>query len=350
MTMQSIVNRIVIEVERICQKSDRIQNSGNIQGWQISLGKHRIKRCLFYYQLGSQRGRIELHSNLSAIVYSYISLPKANLGFEAKCNLIEDFLQDFYLESIRAFRRENNLDDTYTPNDRLTLAEYMSFSEQYAKRNINIGYGKTQQLIILRAHNFAKKQPQDTLIDFQQLSEFNSFPEGENHQEYTALKTVRSQLTLDQNHINSQLLREQIIQELINYLQTQEQNDCIDYLTLKLQDFTPSEIDDILGLKARQRDYLQQKLKYHVEKFAFDIQWELVHQWLLSDLDHRLGMTHGEWEKFTQQISPEQQKILELKKLKTPDEDIIKNLKITAKKMRKKWTELLIIAWEIRNN
>ena len=147
--VQSVANRIAKEVERICDKSSRIQTSGEIQSWQITLARHRLQKCLRYYQLGSRRGRVELHSNLGAIVYRHVTVSGSDLGFEARYNLIEDFLQAFYIEAMKAFRRENELPENYTPRTQLQLAEYMAFTEQYAKRRINLPGSASQQLIIL---------------------------------------------------------------------------------------------------------------------------------------------------------------------------------------------------------
>ncbi len=100
--VEALANRIAIEVERICDKSSRIQTSGQIKSWQITLGRHRMQKCLRYYQLGSKQGRVELHSNLGAMVYRHVTISGSELGFEARYSLIEDFLQAFYIEAIKA--------------------------------------------------------------------------------------------------------------------------------------------------------------------------------------------------------------------------------------------------------
>jgi hypothetical protein len=120
--IQDVAVRIAVEVDRICAKSDRIQNSGIRESWRVGLARHRVSKCLYYYQLGSRQGRIELHSHLSSIVYRYITIPQSQLGFQARYSLIEDFLQEFYTESLKAFRRENELGDTYTPRSMLQLS------------------------------------------------------------------------------------------------------------------------------------------------------------------------------------------------------------------------------------
>jgi hypothetical protein len=67
--IQAVAQRIEIEIDRICAKSDRIQKSGISESWRVGLARHRVSKCLYYYQLGSRQGRIELHSHLSSIVY-----------------------------------------------------------------------------------------------------------------------------------------------------------------------------------------------------------------------------------------------------------------------------------------
>ena len=153
---QAVAMRIAKEVERICQKSDRIQISGEVEAWQITLAQHRLEKTLQYYRLGSKQGRVELHSHLAAMIYRHVASFRSNLNFQARYNMIEDFLQGFYIESLRAFRREHQLDVTYQPRTQLELAEYMAFTEHYAKRQIGLPGRNRQRLIVLRAQGFAK--------------------------------------------------------------------------------------------------------------------------------------------------------------------------------------------------
>jgi hypothetical protein len=160
-----VAERIAREVERICTKSDRIQTSGKVEMWQLALARHRIQKIHAYFELGSRRGRVELHSNLSMMVYRHIAPSHANLGFQGRYNHIEDFLQGFYIEVLRAFRREHDVAPDYTPKTRVELTEYMAFSEQYAKRRISLPGRKGQQLVILRAQGYAKGQPPEMSLD-----------------------------------------------------------------------------------------------------------------------------------------------------------------------------------------
>jgi hypothetical protein len=348
--VQAAAKRITKEVERICHKSSRIQTSGQIGSWQITLARHRLQKCLRYYHLGSKRGRAELHSSLGAIVYRHVTVSGSELGFEARYNLIEDFLQAFYIEAIKAFRRENELAEDYTPRTQLQLAEYMAFTEQYAKRRINLPGGANQQLIILRAQGFARRQPQETTLDIEMAVESAKSEEAESYQRSVAVQQIRSQMIAKANFDPSEESeRDRVIAELMKYLESQGQSDCMDYLSLKLQDLSAPEIDQILGLTSRQRDYLQQRFKYHVEKFAKQHQWQLVHQWLGAGLEHRLGLSSQQWNYFCNQLTTQQQQILQLKTARQSDQAIAKAVQCTPKQLQKRWTQMLELAWAIRN-
>ncbi len=345
----TVINRMVVEVERICTKSDRIQKDGDIRSWQLTLARHRLSKCIEYYNLGSKQGRVELHSHLSVMIYRHVAPAQAQLSFAARHLLIEDFLQDFYADSLKALRRENYLADNYTPRTKIELAEYMAFTEQYAKRRIMTGYGAVQ-LLVLRAKSFAKRQPSDTVMDIEQVTEFVKGEEAQMQSRSPVMQQVRERLVADTTDPHDAVVRERVIGELVQYLESQGHSDCADYLILKLQDFPAPEIDDILGLTPRKRDYLQQRFKYHVEKFSHSSHWQLVHQWLGADLDQKLGLSTKQWDVFVGQLDPMQKQLLELKRASMSDFEIVKALKITPKQVQKRWTQLLEIASLVRNN
>lgn len=346
----AVAMRIALEVERICQKSDRIQVSGDIQSWQLTLARHRLQKCLEYYNLGSKQGRVELHSHLAAMIYRHVASFRANLNFQARYNMIEDFLQGFYIEALRAFRREHQLAADYTPRTQLELAEYMAFTEQYAKRQIGLPGRFRQRLIVLRAQGFAKGQPPETAIDIEMAVESGKGEEAEAHSRSAAMQQVREQMVSESVDPADAVLRDRVVAELIQYLQSQDQPECVDYLTLKLQDLSASEIDRILGLSPRQRDYLQQRFKYHVEKFARTQNWKLVHEWLGADLDQKLGMSSVQWEAFKGTLSLEQWQLLEMKRNQENDKAIASVLKCTPKQVQKRWAQLLEMAAQCRNS
>ncbi len=348
-SIAAVAHRIATEVERICSKSDRIKSSGEVAAWRLTLARYRTEKCLNYHQLGSQRGRVELHSVLSTMVYRPIAPAHLQLSFQARYTLIEDFLQGFYTESLRAFRRENRLAEDYQPRTRLELAEYMAFTEQYAKRRITLPSCHNQQLIILRAQRFSSRQPQEIAVDIETAMESAKGDEADAYGRSPIMQMIREQMVADKSDSSDAVLRDRVIAHLIQYLEAQGQEDCVNYLTLKLQDLSAPEIDDILGLSARQRDYLQQRFKYHVEKFSLSQDWQLVHEWLGADLDQNLGMPLHQWETFLSNLPPEQQRLMKLKKAATSDQEIAQILKCTPKQLQKRWAHLLETAREVRN-
>lgn len=344
-----VAARIADEVHRICRESDRIQRSGEIEKWQQNLAEHRVRQCLNYYHLGSRRGRSELQSNLSAIIYRYISLRQGSSSYQAKVNLIEDFLQGFYAETLNAFRRETNTSPVFSPRSLLELAEYMAFTERYAKRRISFSRGRSQQLIILRAQTFSQQQPPEASVDITAAESASNRDEQE--WEGIAMQQIRAYMVEQdgESELTSSNLRETVTQELINYLEEKQQQDCIDYFVMRLQDCATSEIEAVLNLTPRERDYLQQRFKYHLIRFALSHNWELVHQWLGATLEQNLGLTPTQWNDLLQDLSEPQRALLELKQQGLSHKDIAQQIAITPSQTDKLWVKLLEAAWELRN-
>ncbi|MGD1911854.1 MAG: heterocyst differentiation protein HetZ [Rivularia sp. (in: cyanobacteria)] len=344
-----VATRIAAEVMRICNESKRIQASGEIKSSAIALARHRLSQCMRYYQLGSNRGRVELHSTLSAIIYRYINPPNRQLSYQGRLSVIEDFLQNFYLEALNACRRENKLAPTYRPQTLLELAEYMAFTERYAKRRIPLP-GRQQQLIILRAQTFSQQQPPETCVDIEKAAEGSS-NDGDGSWEDPAVQQLRSAMASQpEPEPSEETLRSVVINELMSYLEERQQGDCADYFALRLKDLSAQEIESILGLTARQRDYLQQRFKYHLIRFALLHRWELVHEWLEADLHTNLGLTEQQWQVYTEKLDEKQRCLLELKQQGQADEKIAKTLGLSMAQLQKRWFKILEQAWDIRNS
>lgn len=289
------------------------------------------------------------------MVYRHIAPMQARLGFQGRHALIEDFLQSFYIESLKMFRRENELPADYSPKTRLELSEYMSFTEQYAKRRVNLPGRTNQQIVILRAQSFSKRQPQETLMDIESALESTKRDEGAAGGYSPLAKQLREHMVADGLDPAEGALRDRVIHQLIDYLRNEGHEDCIDYLCLRMKDLPAPEIDDILGLTSRERDYLQQRFKYHVERFARLHNWELVHSWLGADLQQNLGLTPSDWEAFYGNLSAEGQQLVDLKREQLSSNPDLTNAEIgqmigcTPKQVEKRWAKLLTLAWKARN-
>jgi tetratricopeptide (TPR) repeat protein len=211
-----------------------------------------------------------------------------------------------------------------------------------------------QQLIVLRAQSFARRQQLDVqTINVEAVELGDSLDKDEEAQEPSRLSATQQA----QEHLVAQdvdpseaILRDRVVSELVQYLESQGHSDCADYLVLKLQDLAAPDIDEILGLTPRQRHYLQQRFKYHVEKFSRSSHWKLVHQWLGADLDQKLGMSSKLWESFVGQLNEQQQQLLSLKQAQKSEQEIAKALSWTPNQVQKRWTALLELAWKTRNS
>ena len=343
-----VADRLATEVTRICNESNRIQTSGDVESWAKTLANHRLKQVLGYYQLGSHRGRVELQSTLSAIVYRYITPSQTSGSYQSRVTLIEDFLQGFAVEALNAFRRETSVNEKYRPHTLLELAEYMAFTERYGKRRIPLPNRNSQQLLILRAQTFSQQQPPETSVDMDTAAEGGA-TDSDNTWNDPAIQQVREVMVAAEPEPIEANLREKVIEELFAYLEEKQQQDCADYFTLRLKDLPTSEIEEILGITPRERDYLQQRFKYHLIRFALSHRWELVHQWLEADLEKNLGLTPQEWELFQSKLTADRRQLLQLKQEGKSAKEIAQVLKCTVTQVEKRWFKLLETAWEIRN-
>ncbi|WP_008310644.1 heterocyst differentiation protein HetZ [Leptolyngbya sp. PCC 6406] len=345
---RATAERLSQEVQRICNESQRIQDSGDVEGWAMTLGRHRVAQCVKYYRLGSSQGRVELHSTLSAIVYRYITPKSGTVSYQTRLQLIEDFLQGFYGETFKVFRRENVLSPDFQPRTLMELAEYMAFSERYGKRRISLPRGRSQQIVILRAQTFSQQQPPETLVDLEQAMESGN-GEADDLRELLPYQRLRESLVTDPDALPEEVLRNRVVEALLAYLKERNQEDCADYFTLRLLDLPTGEIEAILSLTPRQRDYLQQRFKYHLIRFALSHHWELVHEWLEADLHRNLGLTPHQWERLQETLSERQRKLLALKQEGLGESEISQRLGGTVIQVQKQWSKLLEQAWEIRN-
>ena len=144
-------------------------------------------------------------------------------------------------------------------------------------------------------------------------------------------------------------LRGRVVEELLAYLKERNQDECADYFTLRLLDLPSQEIESLLNLTPRERDYLQQRFKYHLLRFALAHNWELVHEWLEAGLETNLGLTVQQWQQLQDTLSAKQAKLLALKQQGVTDDEAAKILSMTPTQFQKQWTKLLEQAWEIRN-
>lgn len=261
---QEIATRLIQEVDRICVQSQRIQRSGAVEQWFTQLAKHRCQQCIHYYQLGSQRARVELHTTLGALIYCHITGPDQKSTLRSRLMQIDEFLQGFYVETLNAFRRENELPADYRPQTLLQLAEYIGFTERYAKRRIPLPGRQAQYLIILRAQSFSQRPT------FSPQSEREQSIQASQPFETTEQSSPSTQVERPENPqaLSIKSLQHRLHEALILYLQEQDAQEFFDYIILRLQNRSDPEIAERLELSPRQLDNCQKRFQYHILRFA----------------------------------------------------------------------------------
>ncbi|MEA5471778.1 hypothetical protein [Spirulina sp. 06S082] len=345
---RNVATRITDEVQRICDRSQRIQASAEIENEAKELANKRLQQCLYYFKLGSHQGKVKLHTLLTRIVYNHIFSSYGSNTRQARLDRVDDFLQGFYVEALNNFRKEAKLSLTYSPRSLLELSEYLAFCQRYARRRIPLPSHRSQQLIILRAWTFAQDNPPEIFVDIDSVAEGNSFEAGDRRD--PIMQQLRSLLVSTANNLPDTNLYDTIVEEVINYLESRKQQDCADYFILRLEDLTAGEIEHLLEINSQKRDYLQQRFKYHLIRFTFLDRWKLVHQWLEADLDRNLGLTPQEWQSLQNQLTPQQNQILQLQREEMAISAIAIEVSLTPKQTQKQWYKVLKLAWEIRNH
>jgi hypothetical protein len=122
------------------------------------------------------------------------------------------------------------------------------------------------------------------------------------------------------------------------------------WLNLYLQGKTAESISIALKMDIKQVYRLREKIVYHSLKvFAIGSESELVSQWLhISLQEHNLGLTHPQWDRFCESLTPKQLEILTSLKAGTPVASIAKSLKLKTNQVTGEWSQLYLAAQAIR--
>ena len=68
-----------------------------------------------------------------------------------------------------------------------------------------------------------------------------------------------------------------------------------------------------------------------------------------ADLEDNLGLNEKQWQAFCQQLQPQQQRLLQLKRAHQSEYAIAQALQWTTKQVQRQWFQLLELAWQFRN-
>lgn len=297
---EAVAYRLYDELTRIRAHSERLQNFGNLQG--LTVVKWTLIHKYFKYGNPSNQQK-ELAKLIGGIAYKVFS--KKGIATQRIQTELEDFGVELLWEVTRAFRREFCLADNYQPRYQLEHAEYCAYASRYIRRPI-----RNMQLILRRAEFYIKNK--GLLVE----SAASPGLDGEfDNDEVSTIDTLARKAVLEhssRSSISGDI--ENLVSLVVEYLESKNQGDAADLFVLTLRDVPLPEIEILLSLSPRQRDYLQQRLQYHLGKLLQGTGHESdqVREYFGTTERQKFGLPNSLMPDFLKSLSEAEERLLEL--------------------------------------
>lgn len=308
-----------------------------------------------YFNISPTQAYRNLLNRLSSIVslrqkiQTWVSLSRDRQ--RAVIDVVQEVIQemlnsDRYLQSQMAWIAKCNTDEK--------MRNYLLFAsiEEYCLRSI-----RNQPLLVYRFVNYLRRQSRSGLTQLPQneniriLSEQVMLDEQENSVSLLDHQAVSSYQ--DQQHWEEiETQRRKVQKRFEAYLAENLGQEAVGWLKLYLAGQSQEAIAQALNLPIQQIYRLREKITYHaIRVFALKEESDLVFEWLeISPQKHNLGLTPKQWESYWQRLTLEQQQIFnQLKEGKTL-EAIAQFLNWKRSQVIKEWTQLYLIAQELRTS
>ncbi|MBE9124665.1 MULTISPECIES: HetZ-related protein 2 [unclassified Coleofasciculus] len=149
-----------------------------------------------------------------------------------------------------------------------------------------------------------------------------------------------------------QTLRVSVRREFEAYLEENLGSEAAQWLRLYLQGQSQEAIASALGLPIQKVYRLREKISYHaIRIFSIKAKPELVTTWLEISLhEHNLGLTPMQWQEYWQNLTPQQQQLIEQLKTGRALESIAKDLNLKYNQAVGEWSKLYLEAQAIRGS
>ena len=266
---------------------------------------------------------------------------------------VVDVVQEVVQEMMRSDRylgQELQWISTCTDQARLRNLLMLASIEEYCLRPI-----RNQPLIMYRFVNYLRRSqrggmtqvPTGTLI---RLVSDEITPDGDDDALNLLDGEAWNQYQEERQDLDQQVQRQQVKGELMTYLHRHLNEEAVRWLDLHLQGFSQDHIAQVMDLPVQQVYRLREKISYHALKiFALKEQPALVLHWLKTSLqDHSFGLTPSQWQTFWQDLTLEQQQIIEAARSNQSLEEIAQRLGLKPKQVQGQWVKLYIQAQDLR--
>jgi DNA-binding CsgD family transcriptional regulator len=238
-----------------------------------------------------------------------------------------------------------------TKHPRLRDALMLATLEEYCLRPV-----RNQPLVAYRFVNYLRRSQRGGVTNvpkndaIKMVSDAVADEDGDSA--YSLLdRQVLENYQEEQEWEETQVLRSQVKEQMLAYLEETLGSDAREWLRLYLLGKTPEEIAQRLQLDIKQVYRLREKISYHAVKvFAVKSQPEMVAEWLKTSLrEHNLGLTGHQWQSLHQSMSEQQRQILQAVQAGTAIEAIAKSLGIKTNQVVSEWSQIYLQAQELRN-
>jgi hypothetical protein len=264
-------------------------------------------------------------------------------------DVLQEVLQEL-LQSDTYMREQMACIGGFTNDKRLRDALLFASAEEYCLRPI-----RNQPLLVYRFVNYLRRTQRGGLTQvptsdmIRLVSEEMLTDDSDNRVNLADTQAIAEYQEAQQLE-EQQAQRQEVKQELENYLQENLGEEAVQWLRLYLQGKSQDEIAKKLGKPVREIYRLREKISYHaVRVFALKDKPELVGNWLeISLSEHSLGLTKLQWQQLNENLTPNQREVMELRKAGKSVEAIAQQLKLKTHQIMGEWTKIYLAAQALR--
>ncbi|GFZ95285.1 HetZ-related protein 2 [Okeania sp. KiyG1] len=266
-------------------------------------------------------------------------------------DVLQEVIQEM-LNSDRYLQQQMAKISECTKNPNLRNSLLLASVEEYCIRPI-----RNQPLLVYRFVNYLRRTQRGGLTqvpvkEWVKLISEDISP-GDTEDQVSLLDAVVTSGYQDTEEMEQQhLLRSKVQEEFEKYLAEKVDSKAAEWLKLYLRGNTQEEIAQALDMPIKQIYRLREKVSYHaIRVFAVKQQPELVASWLEISLnEHGLGLTSNQWQKYWQNLNPQQRHLIEGLKSGASVEEIAKQLNLRSNQVISEWTKLYLSAQSLRNS
>lgn len=314
--------------------------------------RYRILRQR-YLGVGSERAYRNLTTRLGSLVTlrnkirTWVSLSRDRQ--RAVIDVLQEVIQEL-LNSDRYIQKQIAWIGRCTDDPRLREALILTTIEEYCLRPI-----RNQPLLVYRFVNFLRRSQRGGMTHVPEKEKVRLVSEEVSPDEADSpLSLLDSHAIADYQNARvfeeQQTMRMRVRQEFEAYLSKNLGEDAAQWLQLYLQGQSQEAIAVALNKPVKEVYRLREKISYHaIRVFSIKEKPELVANWLETSLqEHSFGLTPAQWQDYVNNLTPQQQQLLERLKARQTPEAIAKEFGLKVNQVISEWSKLYLSAQALR--